>query len=167
MQELMKMEELKNLFFYTLHIVPLQYYNVVGDGMTDNRLQIQQAIYDAIEVGARYIFVPKGEYYYSNQLFKAEQVVFIGNEKAKIEGINIEQFPEFTPLAGIIIYAGKDAVPANYLECNGQAVNTESYKNLYAVLNNATIDDETELPETFTVPNLTAPSGTKYIIRAK
>ena len=166
MQELMKMEELKNLFFYTLHIVPLQYYNVVGDGMTDNRLQIQQAIYDAIEVGARYIFVPKGEYYYSNQLFKADQVVFIGNESAKIEGIQIEQFPEFTPLAGVILYAGKDTVPAN-LQCNGQTVNTESYKNLYAKLNNVTINEDTELPETFTVPNLTAPSGTKYIIRAK
>lgn len=166
MNELMKMEELKNLFFYTLHIVPLQYYNVVGDGMTDNRLNIQQAIYDAIEVGARYIFVPKGEYYYSNQLFKADQVVFIGNEKAKIEGINIEQFPEFTPLAGVIIYAGAN-IPANYLECNGQAVNTETYQNLYAELNNVTIDEETELPETFNLPNLTAPSGTKYIIRAK
>ena len=166
MNELMKMEELKNLFFYTLHIVPLQYYNVVGDGMTDNRLNIQQAIYDAIEVGARYIFVPKGEYYYSNQLFKADQVVFIGNEKAKIEGINIEQFPELTPLAGVIIYAGAN-IPANYLECNGQAVNTETYQNLYAELNNVTIDEETELPETFNLPNLTAPSGTKYIIRAK
>ena len=166
MNELMRMEELKNLFFYTLHIVPLQYYNVIGDGITDNRLNIQQAIYDAIEVGARYIFVPKGEYYYSNQLFKADQVVFIGNEKAKIEGINIEQFPEFTPLAGVIIYAGAN-IPANYLECNGQAVNTETYQNLYAELNNVTIDEETELPETFNLPNLTAPSGTKYIIRAK
>ena len=145
MQELMKMEELKNLFFYTLHIVPLQYYNVVGDGITDNRLKIQQAIYDAIEVGAKYIFVPKGEYYYSNVLFQADQVVFIGNESAKIKNIQIEQFPEFTPLGGIIIYAGTN-VPANYLECNGQAVKIESYK----------------------VPNLsTGQSGTKYIIRAK
>lgn len=166
MNEIMKMEELKNLFFYTLHIVPLQYYNVIGDGMTDNRLNIQQAIYDAIEVGARYIFVPKGEYYYSTQLFKADQVVFIGNESAKIEGIEIEQFPEFTPLAGIILYAGVN-VPANYLECNGQAVNTETYKNLYAELKGITIDEETELPETFNIPNLTAPEGTKYIIRAR
>ncbi len=54
-----KMQELKNLFFYTFGIVPLQNYNVVGDGMTDNRLGIQQAIYDAIEVGAKYIFVPR------------------------------------------------------------------------------------------------------------
>lgn len=167
MQELIKLDELKNLFFYTFGIVPLQYYNVVGDGMTDNRLNIQQAIYDAIEVGAKYIFVPKGEYYYSNQLFKANEVVFIGNSKAKIEGIEIEQFPEFTPLAGVIIYAGKKDIPNNYLECNGQTVNTEDYMNLYLELNNITLDEETELPETFTVPNLTAPSGTKYIIRAK
>lgn len=166
MQELIRLDELKNLFFYTFGIVPLQYYNVIGDGMTDNRLKLQQAIYDAIEIGARYIFVPRGEYYYSNQLFKANEVVFIGNEKAKIEGIEIEQFPEFTPLAGIIIYAGTN-IPANYLECNGQTVNTEDYKNLYVELNNITIDEETDLPETFNLPNLTAPTGTKYIIRAK
>lgn len=166
MQELIRLDELKNLFFYTFGIVPLQYYNVIGDGMTDNRLKLQQAIYDAIEIGARYIFVPQGEYYYSNQLFKANEVVFIGNEKAKIEGIEIEQFPEFTPLAGIIIYAGTN-IPANYLECNGQTVNTEDYKNLYVELNNITIDEETDLPETFNLPNLTAPTGTKYIIRAK
>lgn len=167
MQNLMKLEELKNLFFYTFGIVPLQYYNVVGDGMTDNRLNIQQAIYDAIDVGARYIYVPKGEYYYSNQLFKVNEVVFIGNSKAKIDGIEIEQFPEFAPLAGVIIYAGKKDIPNNFLECNGQTVNTEDYKNLYLELNNITLDEETELPETFAIPNLTAPSGTKYIIRAK
>ena len=66
----LRMQELQDLFFYTFGIVPLQNYNVVGDGMTDNRLQIQQAIYDAIQVGAKYIFVPKGNYYYSNTLFK-------------------------------------------------------------------------------------------------
>ena len=60
-----KMQELRDMFFYVFGIVPLQNYNVVGDGMTDNRLGIQQAIYDAISVGAKYIFVPKGNYYYS------------------------------------------------------------------------------------------------------
>ena len=64
------------------------------------------------------------------------------------------------------LYAGVN-VPANYLECNGQAVNTETYKNLYAELKGITIDEETELPETFNIPNLTAPEGTKYIIRAR
>lgn len=166
MPELMKLDELKNLFFYTFGIVPLQNYNVIGDGVSDNRLKIQQAIYDAIDVGARYIYVPKGEYYYSNELFKANEVVFIGNSNAKINSVTIQQFPEFTPLAGVIIYAGTN-IPVNYLECNGQTVNTEDYKNLYAELNNITIEQDAELPETFTVPNLTAPSGTKYIIRAK
>ena len=174
------MEELKNLFFYTLHIVPLQYYNVIGDGMTDNRLSIQQAIYDAIEIGSKYIFVPKGEYYYSNQLFRADEVIFCGNSvDSKIEGIEIRQFPDLwneaqagssalVPVAGVVFYAGKDAVPNNYLECNGQAVTTTDYISLYGKLNNIVVDEETELPETFNIPNLSAgQSNTKYIIRAK
>ena len=91
----MKMDELKDLFFYVFGVVPLQNYGVVGDGITDNRLKIQQAIYDAIDVGAKYIFVPKGEYYYSNQLFKADEVIFIGNNvQAKIKDIEIKAFPE-------------------------------------------------------------------------
>ena len=179
MQEL-KISELKNLFFYTFGIVPLQNYNVVGDGMTDNRLNIQQAIYDAIEVGAKYIFVPKGEYYYSNQLFRADEVIFIGNNvDTQIEGIEIRQFPDLwneaqanssalVPIAGVVIYAGKDAVPDNYLECNGQAVITTDYISLYGKLNNMVVDEETELPDTFNVPNLsTGQANTKYIIRAK
>lgn len=179
MQEL-KMSELKNLFFYTFGIIPLQNYNVIGDGMTDNRLNIQQAIYDAIEVGAKYIFVPKGEYYYSNQLFRADEVIFIGNNiDAKIEGVEIRQFPDLwnesqagssalVPIAGVVIYAGKDAVPNNYLECNGQVVTTTDYISLYGKLNNIVIDEDTELPETFNVPNLsTGQANTKYIIRAK
>lgn len=164
----LRMDELKNLFFYTFGIVPLQNYNVVGDGITDNRLKIQQAIYDAIEVGARYIFVPKGEYYYSNQLFKANEVVFIGNNiDSRIKGVEIEAFPEFTPLGGVIIYAGKDTIPRNYLECNGQSIKTAEYIRLYEKLNNIVVDNDTELPETFNIPNLTAPEGTKYIIRAR
>lgn len=174
-----KMQELRDLFFYTFGIVPLQNYGVVGDGMTDNRQKIQQAIYDAIEVGAKYIFVPSGEYYYSNNLFKTDEVIFIGNNtRATIEGIEIRQFPELwnesqsissaiTPIAGIILYAGQN-MPGNYLECNGQDVNTSEYTNLYARLNNIEITEETELPETFTVPNLTTgQENTKYIIRAK
>ena len=179
MQEL-KMSELKNLFFYTFGIVPLQNYNVVGDGMTDNRLNIQQAIYDAIEVGAKYIFVPKGEYYYSNQLFRADEIIFIGNNvDTQIEGIEIRQFPDLwneaqanssalVPIAGVIIYAGKDVVPDNYLECNGQAVTTTDYIGLYGKLNNIVVNEETELPDTFNVPNLsTGQANTKYIIRVK
>lgn len=180
MTNLMKLEELKNLFFYTFGIVPLQYYNVVGDGMTDNRLKIQQAIYDAIEVKAKYIFVPKGEYYYSAQLFRTDEVIFCGNSvDAKIEGIEIRQFPDLwneaqanssalVPVAGVVIYAGKDEIPANYLECNGQSVTTTDYINLYGKLNNIVVDEETELPDTFNVPSLsTGQENTKYIIRAK
>ena len=176
-----KMQELRDMFFYVFGIVPLQNYNVVGDGFTDNRLGIQQAIYDAIEVGAKYIFVPKGNYYYSNQLFKTDQVIFLGNNTdAQIEGVDIRQFPDLwgesqagssalVPLAGVVIYAGKDEIPKNYLECNGQAVTTTDYLSLYSKLNNVEVTEDTEdLPETFNVPNLsTGQSGTKYIIRAK
>lgn len=176
-----KMEELKNLFFYSFGIVPLQYYNVVGDGMTDNRLAIQQAIYDAIEVGTKYIFVPKGNYYYSNTLFKTDEVIFIGNNAdAQIEGIEIRQFPDLwgenqagssalVPIASVIIYAGKNDIPKNYIECNGQAVTTTDYLSLYGKLNDIEVTEDTEdLPETFNVPNLsTGQAGTKYIIRAK
>ena len=175
----LKMNELKDMFFYTFGIVPLQNYGVIGDGMTDNRLKIQQAIYDAIEVGAKYIFVPKGNYYYSQQLFKASEVIFIGNNvDTYIQDIEIRQFPDLwnesqatspaiTPVAGIILYAGQD-VPGNYLECNGQEVNTEDYSSLYAILNNIDLETTDEIPETFVVPNLsTGDEGTKYIIRAK
>lgn len=179
-QEL-KMQELKNLFFYTFGIVPLQNYNVVGDGITDNRLNIQQAIYDAIEVGAKYIFVPKGEYYYSNKLFKVDEVIFIGNNvEAFIKDIEIRQFPDLwneaqsstpaiVPIGGVILYAGNKELSDSYLQCNGQTVNTSDYLTLYAVLNNIDLATaQTNLPDTFTVPNLsTGNSNTKYVIRAK
>ena len=123
-QEL-KMQELKDLFFYVFGIVPLQNYGVIGDGMTDNRLKIQQAIYDAIEVGAKYIFVPQGEYFYNAQLFKTDEVIFIGNNtRTKIKDIEIRQFPDLwneaqasssalVPIGGIIIYKA-DNIPDNY-----------------------------------------------------
>ena len=176
-----KMRELKDMFFYTFGIVPLQNYSVIGDGITDNRLGIQQAIYDAIEVGAKYIFVPKGNYYYSGNLFKTDEVIFVGNNAdAQIEGIDIRQFPDLwnesqagssalVPVAGVVIYAGKNDIPENYFECNGQAVTTTDYLSLYEKLNDVEVTEGTEdLPETFNVPNLsTGQTGTKYIIRAK
>lgn len=176
-----KMRELKDMFFYTFGIVPLQNYSVIGDGITDNRLGIQQAIYDAIEVGAKYIFVPKGNYYYSGNLFKTDEVIFVGNKAdAQIEGIDIRQFPDLwnesqagssalVPVAGVVIYAGKNDIPENYFECNGQAVTTTDYLSLYEKLNDVEVTEGTEdLPETFNVPNLsTGQTGTKYIIRAK
>lgn len=176
-----KMQELRDMFFYTFGIVPLQNYNVVGDGMTDNRLGIQQAIYDAIEVGAKYIFVPKGNYYYSGNLFKTDEVIFVGNNAdTEIEGIDIRQFPDLwsesqattpalVPIGGVILYAGKKNLSTAFLECNGQAVNTNDYISLYETLNNVSIDEITDdLPETFNVPNLTTGNdNTKYYIRAK
>lgn len=176
-----RMQELRDLFFYVFGIVPLQNYGVVGDGITDNRLKIQQAIYDAIEVGAKYIYVPGGEFHYENNLFSTDKVIFIGNNtRANIEGIDIRQIPDLwneaqasssalVPIAGVIIYAGKNEVPNNYLECNGQTVTTTDYISLYSKLNNVEVTEDTEdLPETFTIPNLsTGQDGTKYIIRAK
>lgn len=173
-QEL-KMNELKDMFFYTFGIVPLQNYGAVGDGMTDNRLQIQQAIYDAISVGTKYIFVPKGNYYYSNQLFRTNEVIFIGNNiDTYIKDIEIRQFPDLwnesqssssalVPVGGIIVYAGRK-IPKNYLECSGQSLNSEDYISLYEVLNG----EVEQIGETFTIPNLsTGNENTKYIIRAK
>lgn len=175
----LKLDELKDLFFYTFGIVPLQNYNVVGDGMTDNRLAIQQAIYDAIKVKCKYIFVPKGTYYYSQMLFKSEDVIFVGNSvDTEIEGVEIRQFPDLwneaqatssalVPIGGITIYAGKD-IPNNYLNCNGQTVSTADFISLYSILNGIAVDEETELPETFDIPNLsTGNENTIYIIRAK
>ena len=55
----MNITQLKNMFFYTFGIVPLSYYNVEGDGLTDNRLALQQAINDAVTNNIKYIFVEK------------------------------------------------------------------------------------------------------------
>lgn len=115
--------ELKNMFFYTFGIIPLDYYNVVGDGITDNRLQIQQAINDAVTNNIKYIFVTKGEYYYSNSLRDADKVTFIGNSvEAFIEGIEIMQFPDNqVPVGGIILYEAEGEIPSNYEELETQA----------------------------------------------
>ncbi len=167
----LRMEELKDMFFYTFGIVPLQNYGVVGDGTTDNRLQLQQAIYDAISVGAKYIFVPKGNYYYSQQLFRAGEVTFVGNSvDAYIENIEIVQFPEWQPKGGIvpiggIIITASIEIPECYLECDGSTLKVEDYTSLYESITENIPD---EYPETFTIPNLsTGTEGTKYIIRVK
>jgi len=171
----LKMEELKDLFFYTFGIVPLQNYGVIGDGMTDNRLKIQQAIYDAIEVRAKYIFVPKGNFYYSQSLFKSSDVIFVGNNvDSYIKNVEIRQFPDLwneaqsksfaiIAVGGIILYAGQ-VIPEGYLECNGQSVKVVDYMSLYETLNGA----QEEKPETFSIPNLSSgDSVAKYIIRAR
>ncbi len=174
----LKMDELKDLFFYTFGIVPLQNYGTIGDGFTDNRLNIQQAIYDALEVGAKYIFVPKGNYYYSQQLFRVDEVIFVGNNAdTYIKDVEIRQFPDLwneaqattgaiTPIGGIVLTATVE-VPEYYLECNGDTVNVADYVSLYESIT-SNLPDPEEYPETFTLPNLsTGVTGTKYIIRAK
>ncbi len=163
----LKLDELKDMFFYTFGIVPLQNYNVIGDGMTDNRLSIQQAIYDAIEVGAKYIFVPKGNYYYSHTLFKSNEVIFIGNNvDTYIKDIEIRQFPDLWNEAQASSSAGKK-IPNSYLKCDGQNIKTSDYINLYATLNDVDIN-ENALPENFEIPNIsTGNDQTIYIIRAK
>lgn len=175
----LKMEELKDMFFYTFGIVPLQNYGAIGDGMTDNRLQIQQAIYDAISIGVKYIFVPKGNYYYSQELFKKDEVIFTGNNvDTYIKDVEIRQFPDLwneaqasssalVPIGGIILYAG-NKIPKDYLACNGQTVNTADYKSLYTTLNEVDMETSESIPETFEIPSLsTENENTKCIIRAK
>jgi len=118
-----KVEELKNIFFYAFGIVPLDYYNVVGDGITDNRLQIQQAINDAVVNGIKYIFVTKGEYYYSNSLRDIDKVTFIGNSvQASIKEVNIMQFPDNqVPINGVILYDNTITTPSNYEDLSIEA----------------------------------------------
>ena len=124
MNSYIKTEQLKNLFFYTFGIVPLDEYGVVGDGMTDNRLQIQQAINDAVANDIKYIFVTKGEYNYSNSLRDTDKVTFIGNSvDTSIEGVEIKQFPDFqipvgdqVPIGAIILFDAEEEIPENYEE---------------------------------------------------
>ena len=176
-----RINQLKNSFFYVFGIVPLCEYNVVGDGITDNRLQIQQAIYDAIAIGSKYIYVEKGEYYYSGTLQKAEELVFLGNsENATIAGIEIKQFPDLygdstaltkalTPIGTIELYCtSKTTIPEKYLLCDGSSVSKETYASLFDVI--GTDEEKASSSTTFTLPSLT-PGGTdtrmKYIIKAE
>ena len=176
-----RIKQLKNSFFYTMGIVPLCEYNAVGDGITDNRKQIQQAIYDAIEVGVKYIFVEKGEYYYSGTLKRAEELIFIGNStNAIIEGIEILQFPDMfgkndeisraiAPIGTIELYcSSNNTIPDKYLLCNGTSISKEEYASLFEII--GTRSEKESSDTTFTLPSLT-PGETdnrlKYIIKAK
>ena len=170
--------QLKNFFFYTFGIVPLSYYNVVGDGITDNRIQIQQAIYDAINNDCKYIFVEIGDFYYSGHLLRQDEIIFIGNSvQSNISGISIRQFPDLwnesqgvansiNPIGSIILFAGQN-IPDNYLECNGETKNIADYSSLLQVL--ATSEQlENDSLTTFTLPNISSGDDSlKYIIRAR
>lgn len=170
--------QLRNDFFYTFGIVPLEYYNVIGDGITDNRLQLQQAINDAIINKIKYIFVPKGEYYYSNSLRDAEQIIWVGNSaEAYIEGVEIKQFPDLwnesqanaaglIPIGSVILYAGT-TMPEGYLLCDGSTKSREEYSSLFEIIGTP---EEKADPEgtTFTLPTATSTiDRLQYIIRAK
>lgn len=170
--------QLKNMFFYTFGIIPLDYYNARGDGITDNRLQLQQAINDAITAGIKYIFVPKGEYYYSNNLNRKDEVIWIGNNAdSSIAGVTIRQFPDLwnesqaianslNPIGTIVLHAG-EAIPENYLECNGATLNRVEYSSLFEAI--GTADEKSNIEgTTFVLPTATSTiARTKYIIRAR
>lgn len=155
------LRQLEDLFFHTFGIVPLDNYNVIGDGITDNRLQIQQAIYDAIAVGAKYIFVTKGEYCYSGTLQQTSDVVFIGNAtEANINNVDIIQFPQNYLSSGvgtIVEYCSNNDIPSDYLLCNGGTITQDEYPELYKQIGD-------------TLPYKTSSGGDtriKYIIKAK
>ena len=159
------LRQLKDLFFEVYGIVPLDNYNVIGDGVTDNRLQIQQAIYDAIAAGAKYIFVTKGEYFYSGTLQRADEVIFMGNATdSTIANIEIQEFPEvylnpekFINIGTIQLYCTNGDIPNNFLPFNGGSIDEEEYPELYKLIVN-------------TLPYLTYSGGDtrmKYIIKAK
>ena len=159
------LRQLQDLFFNTFGIVPLDNYNVIGDGITDNRLQIQQAIYDAIVAGAKYIFVTKGEYYYSGTLQRTDEVMFMGNAtEASIANVEIKEFPEmylnpekFINIGTIQMYCTTDDIPENFLLCDGDTISEDDYPELYNLIGS-------------TLPNITysgADTRIKYIIKAK
>lgn len=176
-----RIKQLKNSFFYVFGIVPLCEYNVVGDGITDNRLLIQQAIYDAIAIGSKYIYVEKGEYYYSGTLQRAEELIFLGNsEYASIAGIEIKQFPDLygdstvlsksiAPIGTIELYCSSSStIPEKYLLCDGSNVSKTEYASLFEVI--GTAEEKASSSTTFALPSIT-PGGTdtrmKYMIKAK
>ena len=170
--------QLRNQFFYVFGIVPLEYYGVVGDGITDNRLQLQQAINDAIVNNIKYIFVPKGEFYYSNSLRDADQIIWIGNSvEAYIEGIDIRQFPDLwnesqaavagiLPIGSVILYAGT-TIPDGFLACDGSTLNREDYSSLFDII--GTPEEKADpTGTTFVLPTATSTiARLQYIIRAR
>jgi hypothetical protein len=189
-KSIISLVQLKNEFFYTFGITPLDAYNVIGDAITDNTEAIQKAINDAVTNGIKYIFVTKGIYYCSKDLEDKDKVSFIGNAvEAVITGVEIQQFPdmwveglakfdELLPIGSIIEIGYWQEIPENYLICNGSTVNVEDYKELYKSLNiqyssftGDTVNGETiveEEPTTFKLPKLDGESFvTKKIIRYK
>lgn len=92
------LNELKNFFFEVLGMMSITHYGAIGDGRTDNYAYLQVAIDDANRRGLCYLYVPYGRYRYRGQLLNPNNVIFIGNPRAKIfndrtgEEIEIKQF---------------------------------------------------------------------------
>lgn len=86
-----------SLFEDAFGMLPITQYGAMGDNTTDNYGELQTVINKSIEKGYKYIFVPKGNYYYYGNLKNTDKVIFVGNStKAKIynqngERIRIEQ----------------------------------------------------------------------------
>ena len=59
------------------------------------------------------------------------------------------------PVGGIVAIPSSMTIPTNWLACNGSTFSSTTYPVLYAHNGNST-----------TLPNPTAPTGCKYIIRA-
>lgn len=66
-------------------------------------------------------------------------------------------------LAEVMLFAGP-YVPAGWFECNGQTLNIKNYVALFSLLGAMYGGDG---KNTFGLPNLTAPSGMRYIICEK
>lgn len=165
--------QLKNEFFYVFGIVPLEAYNVIGDGITDNRQAIQRAINEAIKNNVKYIFVNKGIYFYLGELKNTDSVVFIGNSiDTRIRSIEIKQFPELWKEAlgigasilpiGSIIQSMSINEPINHLLCDGRTVEIEKYPLLYPEI--VSEENRIEGATTFVLPTFDN-SKVKHYIR--
>ena len=74
----------------------------------------------------------------------------------------ITQMAGVHPVGTVTVHAGL-SVPAGFLECNGQSAGRKQYKDLYAIIGVKYGGGDGST--TFNLPNLTAPMGTKYILK--
>ena len=66
------------------------------------------------------------------------------------------------PVGSITLWPNTASVPNGYVTCDGRELSRNDYSSLYAVLGGGYLDENNVLK--FRVPNLSAPSGTVYII---
>lgn len=92
------LRELQNFFFEVLGIMSITHYGAIGNGITDNYGPLQVAIDDANRRKIQFLYVPYGRYRFRGELINREDIIFIGNSKAKIfndrtgEEIEVVQF---------------------------------------------------------------------------